>query len=52
MSTDYHDEITSVFATIEITNMAQLTQLLSKIIGVRGVITTTRVGQAKASLSS
>ncbi len=52
MSTTYDDEITSVFATIEITNMAQLTQVLSKIIGVRGVISATRVIQAKARLSS
>jgi guanosine-3',5'-bis(diphosphate) 3'-pyrophosphohydrolase len=52
MSTTYHNQITSTFATIEITNMGQLTQLLSKIQGVRGIISATRISQAKASLSS
>jgi len=52
MNTTDHNDITSVFATIEITNMTQLTQLLSKIQGVRGVISATRISQAKASLSS
>jgi GTP pyrophosphokinase len=52
MNTTYHNEITSTFATVEIANMAQLTQLLSKIQGVRGVISATRISQAKASLSS
>ena len=52
ISTTYHDDITSVFATVEIRNMAQLTQLLSKTQGVRGVISATRSSQAKASISS
>ncbi len=52
MSTSYQDEVTSVFATLEVSNMTQLTQLLSKIIGLRGVISATRISQAKASLSS
>jgi guanosine-3',5'-bis(diphosphate) 3'-pyrophosphohydrolase len=52
MSTTDHNDITSVFATLEIANMAQLTQLLSKIQGVRGVISATRISQAKAGLSS
>jgi guanosine-3',5'-bis(diphosphate) 3'-pyrophosphohydrolase len=52
MSTTYHNEITSVLATLEIANMAQLTQLLSKIQGVRGIISATRISHAKASLSS
>jgi len=52
MSTTYHNEITSVFATVEIVNMAQLTQLLSRIQGARGIMSATRVSQAKASLSS
>jgi GTP diphosphokinase / guanosine-3',5'-bis(diphosphate) 3'-diphosphatase len=52
MSTTYHNEITSIFATIEIANMAQLTQLLSRIQGARGIISATRISQAKASLSS
>ena len=52
ISTTYHNDVTSVFATLEITNMAQLTQVLSKIQSVRSVISATRTGQAKASLSS
>ncbi len=52
MSSTYHHEVTSIFATIEITSMAQLTQLLAKIQGLRGIISATRTSQAKASLSS
>jgi GTP diphosphokinase / guanosine-3',5'-bis(diphosphate) 3'-diphosphatase len=52
MSTTYHNEVTTIFATLEIANMAQLTQLLSKIQGVRGVISATRISQAKAGLGS
>jgi GTP pyrophosphokinase len=52
MNTTYHNEITSVFATLEIANMAQLTQLLSRVQGIRGIISATRISQAKASLSS
>jgi guanosine-3',5'-bis(diphosphate) 3'-pyrophosphohydrolase len=52
MRTTYHNQITSTFATLEISNMAQLTQLLSKIQGVRGIISATRISQAKTSLSS
>ena len=52
MSTTYHNEVTTVLATLEIANMAQLTQLLSKVQGVRGIISATRISQAKAGLSS
>jgi guanosine-3',5'-bis(diphosphate) 3'-pyrophosphohydrolase len=52
MSTNYQNEVTTVSATLEVTNMAQLTQLLSKIQGVRSVISATRISQAKAGLSS
>ena len=52
ISTTYQDDIISVFATLEIANMVQLTHLLSRIYSVRGVITAARIGQAKASLSS
>ena len=52
ISLTYHDDVTSVFATLEIRNMAQLTQLLSKIQAVRGVISAARSSQVKASLSS
>lgn len=52
ISTEYNDEITSVFATFEIRDMAQLTQLLSKIQGVRGVISASRRNQATVIYSS
>jgi len=52
MSTTYHNKVTTVLATLEIANMAQLTQLLSRVQGVRGVISATRISQAKAGLSS
>ncbi len=42
------DTIT-IFATLDIKSMPQLTQLLSKIRGIRGVISALRVRQAKAS---
>ena len=51
ISTTEQDNVISVFATFEIRSMAQLTQLLSKIQGVRGVISATRSSQTKASLS-
>ncbi|HIE17742.1 MAG TPA: bifunctional (p)ppGpp synthetase/guanosine-3',5'-bis(diphosphate) 3'-pyrophosphohydrolase [Dehalococcoidia bacterium] len=50
MSTTYQNTVTSIFATLEITDMAQLTQLLSKIQAVRSVINVTRNNQAKVSL--
>ncbi len=50
ISTEYHDDIISVFATLEIANMAELTHLLSRIQGVRGVISAVRTNSAKVSL--
>jgi len=52
ISTMYQNDVMSVFATLEIANMPQLTQVLSRIQGVRAVISATRAQQAKASLSS
>jgi len=52
MSTTYQNEVTTVFATLEIENMVKLTQLLSKIQGIRGVISAARISQAKAGLTS
>ena len=52
MSTTGHDDILSVFATFEIKNMAQLTKLLSKIQSINGILSTTRISQAKDSLGS
>lgn len=50
ISTEYHDDIISVFATLEIANMAELTHLLSRIQGVRGVISAVRTNNARAGL--
>lgn len=50
ISTVYHDDIISVFATLEIANMAELTHLLSRIQGVRGVISAARANNARANL--
>ena len=52
ISTTYHNDVVSVFATLEITNMAQLTQVLSRIQGVRSVLSAIRARQAHASLTS
>lgn len=52
LSTTYQNEVTTVFATVEITTIGQLTQLLSKIQGVRGVISATRRSQTRVSLGS
>jgi len=52
ISTTYHNDVVSVFATLEITNMAQLTQVLSRIQGVRSVLSAIRTSQAQASLTS
>ena len=52
ITTTYHDDIISVFATCEIKTIAQLTQLLSKIQRARGVISATRSSQLKAGLGS
>ena len=51
ISTTYQNDVTSVFATLEINSMSQLTHLLAKLQGVRGVISARRTGQAKASIS-
>ncbi len=52
ISTVYHDDVISVFATLEIANMAELTHLLSRIQGVRGVISAARANNARANLGS
>jgi len=52
ISTTYHNDVVSVFATLEITNMAQLTQVLSRIQGVRSVLSAIRTSQAQASFTS
>jgi GTP pyrophosphokinase len=51
ISTSYQNDVTSVFATLEISSMSQLTQLLTKLQGVRGVISVKRTNQTKAGIS-
>ena len=51
ITTTENDSITSIIATVDIKNMAQLTQLLSKIQGVRGVTSAVRKSKIKASSS-
>jgi len=50
ISTSYQNDVTSVFATLEINSMTQLTHLLTKLQGVRGVISVRRTSQTKASI--
>ncbi len=52
ISTEYHDDIISVFATLEIANMAELTHLLSRIQGVRGVISAVRANNTRAGIGA
>jgi len=50
--TNNNDQTISAFLTLETANLAQLSRLLAKIEGIRGVISATRVGEgtpAKAS---
>jgi GTP pyrophosphokinase len=51
ISTSYQNDVTSVFATLEISGMSQLTHLLAKLQGVRGVISVRRTSQTKAGIS-
>jgi len=52
ISTSYENDITSVYATLEISGMTQLTHVLSRLQGVRGVISVKRTSQAKAGIST
>jgi len=53
ISTTEHDDHTmSVFVTLEIKGVAQLTQLLSKLYAVQGVISASRRGEDKACFGS
>ncbi len=52
ISTEYHDDIISVFATLEVANMAELTHLLSRIQGVRGVISAVRANSTRAGIGA
>ena len=47
-----HGDNISIFSTLEIKGMSQLTQLLSKIRGIRGVMSVIRNNQVKASINS
>ncbi len=52
VSTQYTDDVFSMFATIEIKNMAQLNHLLSRIMSLRGVINATKAQKDRLNVSS
>jgi GTP pyrophosphokinase len=47
-----HGEYVTIFATLEVKDMTQLNQLLSKIRGIRGVTGATRLGKVKAGFNN
>jgi GTP pyrophosphokinase len=52
VSTQYSDDVFSMFATIEIKNMAQLNHILSRIMSLRGVINATKAQKDRLNVSS
>ncbi|MGA2367977.1 MAG: bifunctional (p)ppGpp synthetase/guanosine-3',5'-bis(diphosphate) 3'-pyrophosphohydrolase [Dehalococcoidia bacterium] len=52
VSTQYSDDVFSMFATIEIKNMAQLNHILSRIMSLRGVISATKAQKDRLNVSS
>ena len=50
--TSNNDQTTSAFLTLETINLAQLSQLLGKIEGVRGVMSATRIGDGASAKAS
>lgn len=52
VSTQYREDIFTLFATIEIKNMAQLNYILNKIMGLRGVINATKSQTSRTNIHS
>ncbi|HAV10005.1 MAG TPA: (p)ppGpp synthetase [Dehalococcoidia bacterium] len=52
INTVEREDTTSIFITLEIKNMAELAELLTKIHGLRGVISAVRSNQTKAAFGS
>ena len=52
VSSQHKDDIFTMFATIEIKNMAQLTHILNKIMALRGVINATKAQSDRINISS
>ena len=52
VNTQYSDDVFTMFATIEIKNMAQLNHVLNRLMSLRGVINATKAQQARMNVSS
>jgi (p)ppGpp synthase/HD superfamily hydrolase len=52
VSSQYKDDIFTMFATIEIKNMTQLTHILNKIMALRGVINAAKAQSDRINISS
>jgi guanosine-3',5'-bis(diphosphate) 3'-pyrophosphohydrolase len=52
VNTQHKEDVFTMYATIEIKNMAQLTHILNKIMGLRGVINATKAQYTQANISS
>ena len=50
VNTQYNDDVFTMFATIEIKNMAQLNHILNRLMALRGVINATKMQQAKINV--
>ncbi|MDD5311606.1 MAG: bifunctional (p)ppGpp synthetase/guanosine-3',5'-bis(diphosphate) 3'-pyrophosphohydrolase [Dehalococcoidia bacterium] len=52
VNSQHKEDVFTMYATIEIKNMAQLTHILNKIMGLRGVINATKAQYTQANISS
>ena len=52
VNTQYNDDVFTMFATIEIKNMAQLNHILNRLMGLRGVINATKAQPTRLNVSS
>ena len=50
VNTQYSDDVFTMFATIEIRNIAQLNHILNRLMALRGVINATKAQQAKINI--
>jgi GTP pyrophosphokinase len=52
VNTQYNDDVFTMFATIEIKNMAQLNHILNRLMSLRGVINATKAQPTRLNVSS
>jgi GTP pyrophosphokinase len=52
VNTQYNDDVFTMFATIEIKNMAQLNHILNRLMSLRGVINATKTQPTRLNVSS